>query len=71
MTRDTHAHLGHNAGLVYKCLEKRRGPMSVMDVAFTLRMWPWDVLMAFGWLAREEKVRFHRNLLALMAELVK
>jgi hypothetical protein len=69
MARDTIAHIGHLAGQVYKCLEREKRPLSVMDVSLKLGMWPWDVLLAFGWLAREDKIRFHRSIAALQAEL--
>jgi hypothetical protein len=70
VTRDTHAHVGHLAGQVYRSLE-RQGPMSVMDISIQLKLWPWDVLLALGWLMREDKVRLTRRLLAVIAELRK
>jgi hypothetical protein len=42
-----------------------------MGLSISLGIWPWDVFMALGWLAREDKVRFRRNLAALMVELKK
>lgn len=71
MTRDTNPHIGHMAGDVYRCLEHSRKPLSVMGLSISLGIWPWDVFMALGWLAREDKVRFRRNLAALMVELKK
>ena len=69
MTMDTRAHIGHLAGLVYRGLEGGGKPLSVLDIAFKLKMWPWDVFMALGWLSSEDKVKLRRNLLALIAEL--
>ncbi|MFH0861613.1 MAG: winged helix-turn-helix domain-containing protein [Candidatus Altiarchaeota archaeon] len=71
MTHYTHAHLGHLAGEVYRCLEQEGRAMSVMDLSVKKRMWPWDVVLAFGWLQREDKIRLHRRLAALTAELKK
>jgi hypothetical protein len=69
MTRDTHAHIGHLAGVVYRALERRGGKMSVLDLSLSERLWPWDVIMAFGWLEREGKIKLSRSLFALMASL--
>ncbi|MBU0763115.1 MAG: winged helix-turn-helix domain-containing protein [Candidatus Altiarchaeota archaeon] len=69
MAKDTHAHIGHLAGVVYKTLEKRASPMSVMGIAFSAKLWPWDVLLAVGWLMREDKIRLKRKFIALFAEL--
>lgn len=71
MTSDKHAHIGHVAGLVYHRLEKEGGPKSTLDLAYEIRLWPWDVLLALGWLLREGKVRLWRDKAALMAELKK
>ena len=62
--------MGHLAGLVYRTLE-RQGPMSLLNMSLKLKMWPWDVLLAFGWLMREEKIILNRRLLALIAEIRK
>ena len=71
MTHYTHAHLGHLAGEVYRCLEREGKPMSLLDIALRNNLWPWDVLLALGWLAREDKLKLHFTLVALMAELKK
>ena len=71
MTKDTQAHVGHLAGLVYRRLEREGKPASAISLALKLGLWPWDVFMALGWLSREDKVRLHRKMLALMAELKK
>ena len=69
MTHYTHSHVGHLAGEVHRCLEQEGRAMSVMDVSLKIRMWPWDVLLAFGWLESEDKVRLRRRLAAITAEL--
>ena len=67
MVRDTRAHIGHLAGLVYQCLKREGIPLSVLDLAYKNRIWPWDVLLALGWLSREDKVSLHKRVVALMA----
>jgi hypothetical protein len=42
-----------------------------MSLALEVGCWPWDVLLALGWLSREGKVRLWRDKAALMAELKK
>lgn len=71
MTHYTHSHIGHLAGEVHHCLEREGRAMSVLDISLRERMWPWDVLLAFGWLVREDKVKIHVRLAALTAELKK
>ncbi|MFH1054478.1 MAG: winged helix-turn-helix domain-containing protein [Candidatus Altiarchaeota archaeon] len=71
MVKDKHAHIGHIAGLIYHCLERKGKPMSLLDVSLTIRKCPVDVLLALGWLSREGKVRIWRELIAIMAELKK
>jgi len=71
MTKDTQAHIGHLAGLIYRRLEREGKPASAMGLASKLRLWPWDVFLALGWLSREDKVRLRRRLVALMVELKK
>ncbi len=71
MTHYTHPHVGHLAGEVYRCLEEEGKGMSVLDVSVKKRIWPWDVLLAFGWLEREDKIRLNVRLAALTAEVKK
>ena len=71
MTRDKHAHIGHVAGLVWHHLERQDRPRSVLDISAAIMVWPWDVLLALGWLSREDKVRVWVDKAALMAELKK
>ncbi|MBD3387478.1 MAG: hypothetical protein GF416_00490 [Candidatus Altiarchaeales archaeon] len=68
MTRYTRPHVGHLAGVVYRALERDQ-PLSVLDLSLKTGLWPWDVLLALGWLSCEDKVKFRRNLAALMVEI--
>ena len=72
MTQRTHSHVGHLAGEVYRLLERSGRGLSVLDIAISTGMWPWDVLLALGWLMKEDKIKLHvRQLVALTAELKK
>jgi hypothetical protein len=69
VVRDLHPHVGHTAGLVYKAIEKSGKPMSVLTLCLHLKLWPWEVMTALGWLSREGKVKLWKNVFALMAAL--
>ena len=68
MTRDLHAHIGHVAGIIWRRLDRERRAMSLLELSVGTRTWPWEVLLAAGWLSREGKVRCWRRHAALMIE---
>ena len=51
---------GISAGLVWNLLNEE-GKLNVKDVKKATKLTEKDMYAAFGWLAREEKIRFEEN----------
>ncbi len=52
--------IGTNAGEIWQFLNKN-GDKSIVEIAKAMKMKTNDVLMALGWLARENKVFFYEE----------
>ncbi|MCD7973825.1 MAG: winged helix-turn-helix domain-containing protein [Candidatus Azobacteroides sp.] len=60
---------GISAGLVWNLLSEK-GPMNVKDVKKGTKLTEKDMYAAFGWLTREDKIRFEEKDKELFVSLV-
>jgi len=51
---------GISAGLVWNLLNEK-GQLNVKDIKKATKLTEKDMYAAFGWLAREEKIKFEEN----------
>ena len=61
--------IGTDAGIIWTLLAKHQGRLTIREIADQTDFNEGFLLMAIGWLARENKVSFHEENKAIFAQL--